>query len=81
MVERDKVCGQSSVKLLILRVQHQEDEVKPTEKSVRELDVLYHCRTFVPLRHARISSCQDRGTGIEGADDTSLSNGESLLLL
>ena len=81
MVERDEVSGEPSIKLLVLRVQHEEDEVEPAEEGVRELDVLYDRQLLVPLGHARIGSCQDGGTGIEGTDDAGLSYGESLLLL
>ena len=81
MVERHEVSGQSPVKLLILRVQHEEDEVKSTEEGVRQLDVLHYCGPLVPLGHARVGCCQDGGSGIEGTDDSCLGYGQSLLLL
>lgn len=33
VVKGDKVSSQSSIKLLILRIQHQEDEIKPSERG------------------------------------------------
>ena len=46
-----------------------------------QLDVLHHRRPLVPLRHARVGGGQDGGPGVEGADDSSLGYGDSLLLL
>ena len=46
---------------------------------MRQLYIFHHSEFLVPARHTRIGSCQDRGAGVEGADDTSLGDGEGLL--
>ena len=81
MVERHQVSRQSSVKLLVLWVQHEEDEVESTEEGVGQLDVLHHRRPLIPLRHAGVGGSQDGGPRVEGADDSSLGYGDGLLLL
>ena len=75
------MSGKTTVKLLVLRVQHQENQVKPAEQGVGQLDVLHDSGTLVPLGHARVSSCQDRGSGIQRTDDTSFGYRQGLLLL
>ena len=54
VVERHEVGGESPVKLLFLWVQHEEDEVEPTQQGVGELDILNHRRLLVPFGHARV---------------------------
>lgn len=48
---------------------------------MRHLDVLDHCKLFVPLGHLGVCCSQDACAGIQLADDAGFSNGQSLLLL
>ncbi|CAN7978003.1 unnamed protein product, partial [Ixodes persulcatus] len=61
VVKRDQVTCESLVVPGILRVQHQENKVKPRtpQQRVWKLDVLNDGSVCIPLRLDRIGSCQD----------------------
>ena len=47
---------------------------------MRQLYVIHHCESLVPLGHAWVCGGEDGGACVEGADDSGLGDGEGLLL-
>jgi len=78
-VERHQVVSQAAVEQLVLRVQHQEDEVEPRHEGVREHDVLDDGLVFVPLRFHGIRGGQDGSPGVQLANDARLGDAQRLL--
>ena len=54
---------------LLLRVEHQEDEVEAREQRVRQLDILDDRLVAIPLRLHRVRSGQHRSASVQLAND------------
>lgn len=73
------ICETAVVRLCLL-VQDQVNQVKSGEERGWQLDVLDDGEFGVILGMDRVSSGQDRGSGVQGANDTGFGNGDGLLL-
>ncbi len=72
--------SQTPVVQLVLRVEHEEDEVEPAQQRVRQLDVLDDGLLLVPLGVDRVGGGQDGRAGVELANHARLGNAQRLLL-
>ena len=73
------VSSEERVQLLVKSVEKEKDEIETRKKSLWQVDVLVWAALLIISTVDWVSSCQDRGTGIEASSDTSLCDGNCLL--
>jgi len=73
------VCEATVIRLGLL-VQDEVDQVEPGEECGWKLDVLDDGKFGVILRVDRIRGSQNRSSSVQGANDASFGDGDSLLL-
>ena len=79
-VERHDVIRESSIGCLRLLIENKVNQVESWEEGWWHLHIFNNRHAWIVFRLDWICSCQDCGSCIEGANDTSLGDGNSLLL-
>lgn len=80
-IEADQVLGQPPIADLVDLVQDKVEQIESRDQGRRKVDVGRNGQARVIFRVDRVRRGQDRGTSVEGRDDTGLGDRDGLLFL